>query len=200
MRVLREREASGTLTESIEAAVRVLHDAGLTAEDVRAILGRLNVRLVITAHPTEAKRQEVLIKLRHITQMIDLRERQHLLPREQAALEASLAEEIEELWQTRPTRAARATVADEVAFGVYFLTDVIMDVLVDIYDELRAALKTYYPTRIGPPSRPCCATPVDRRRPRRHPTSRRRSRRHAAHPARGRAARLPDGSPSCAST
>lgn len=145
VRVLREREASTGLNESIGAAIRTLRDAGLAAAEVRAILNRIGARLVMTAHPTEAKRQEVLVKLRHIAQMIAMRDRQALLPREQAALEAALAEEIEELWQTRPTRAARATVADEVDFGIYFITHVVMDVLVDIYDDLRAALQAAYP-------------------------------------------------------
>ena len=145
VRVLREREATTGLHESIGAAIHTLHDAGVSAGEMRAILNRISARLVTTAHPTEAKRQEVLVKLRHIAQMIAERERSMLLPREQATLEAALAEEIEELWQTRPTRSARATVKDEVDFGVYFITHVVMDVLVDIYDDLRDALHADYP-------------------------------------------------------
>ncbi|HML23216.1 MAG TPA: phosphoenolpyruvate carboxylase [Aggregatilinea sp.] len=145
VRVLREREATTGLQESIDAAIHALRDEGLSAKDMRAVLNRISARLVTTAHPTEAKRQEVLVKLRHIAQMIAERDRAMLLPREQAALEAVLAEEIEELWQTRPTRSARATVADEVDFGVYFITHVVMDVLVDIYDDLRDALRAAYP-------------------------------------------------------
>jgi phosphoenolpyruvate carboxylase len=94
----------------------------------------------MTAHPTEAKRREILLKLRHIAQMIAWRDRDTLLPREEQALEAALTEEIEELWQTRPTRAARADVLDEVQFGIYFFTSVIMDVALDLMDELRAIL------------------------------------------------------------
>ena len=37
--------------------------------------------------------------------------------------------------------------ADEVDFGVYFLTSVIMDVVVDVYASLRAALYQYYPNQ-----------------------------------------------------
>src|SRR5439155_24915696 len=37
------------------------------------------------------------------------------------------------------------TVADEVDFGLYFLTSVIIDVAVDVYEELEASLRTYYP-------------------------------------------------------
>ncbi|MCC7451175.1 MAG: phosphoenolpyruvate carboxylase, partial [Anaerolineae bacterium] len=145
IRVLRQREAAGKLDESIDDAIAALHKAGLSAKEVRELLDRLCVRLVLTAHPSEAKRKEILLKLREIAQKILLRDRQKLLPREQKALEAALAEEIEELWQTRSTRSSRAKVSDEVDFGLFFLTDVIADLVIDIYAELRASLETYYP-------------------------------------------------------
>jgi phosphoenolpyruvate carboxylase len=145
IRVLRQREQDGALSESIENAIAELRAAGIDAATLRARLDSLSVRLVMTAHPTEAKRKEVLIKLRHIAQMLSRRDRETLLPRETRALDAALAEEIEELWQTRPTRASRATVADEVDFGVYFFTSVIMDVALDVTDDLRAALETFHP-------------------------------------------------------
>lgn len=145
IRVLREREASRVLHESLEEAIQSLVEGGVTAAEMRALLGRLRVRLVLTAHPTEAKRKELLVKLRQIADMLDEREQRDLLPREQEALRARLAEEIEELWQTRPTRAARPTVADEVDFGLYFLTTVIMDVAVDIHLEFQSLLEQYYP-------------------------------------------------------
>ncbi len=145
IRVLRQREEEDRLTESIEEAVAALHRAGVTADEMRALLGRIRVRLVMTAHPTEAKRKELLVKLRHIAQMMAQRGHPDLLPREQRDLEAFLAEEIEELWQTRPTRAARTTVEDEVDFGLYFITSVIMDNLLDITNDLRASLQAHYP-------------------------------------------------------
>jgi phosphoenolpyruvate carboxylase len=145
VRVLRERERKGTLSESVQEAIATLHAAGVSAEELRALLRRISVRLVMTAHPTEAKRKEVLLKLRHIAQLLRRRDLEDLLPREARSLEAALAEEIEELWQTSPTRAARATVEDEVDFGLYFITSVIMDVVLDVLDDLRAALVAHYP-------------------------------------------------------
>ncbi|HLU11050.1 MAG TPA: phosphoenolpyruvate carboxylase, partial [Oceanobacillus sp.] len=145
IRVLRQREAKGTLDESIDSAIRQLRDAGLTADQIRGLLNRLKVRLVITAHPSEAKRKEVLLKLRQLAEMIEACDGKQLLPREQRQLEVTLAEEIEELWQTRPTRANRPTVIDEVDFGVYFITSVIMDVALELVDDLQLTLERYYP-------------------------------------------------------
>jgi phosphoenolpyruvate carboxylase len=145
IRVLRQREAGGSLRESVGAALRSLRDYGMSAAEVRDLLYRLRVRFVLTAHPSEAKRKEVLIKLHHIADHIARRDQQTLLPREQAVLEAALAEEIEELWQTRLTRAASPTVADEVDFGLYFFTSVIMEVAVEVMADVRAALEATYP-------------------------------------------------------
>ncbi len=147
IRVLRAREAKGALKELIESAVANLHDAGVDSEEMRAMLEHLRVRLVVTAHPSEAKRKEVLIKLRQIARMIAWKDAERqVLPRELRQLEATITEEIEELWQTRPTRASRPKVEDEVDFGLYFITSVIMDVVIDIYDELRDVLERHYPS------------------------------------------------------
>ncbi|HVO43106.1 MAG TPA: phosphoenolpyruvate carboxylase [Aggregatilineales bacterium] len=145
IRVLRQREAEGYVAESIEVALRALRDAGLTGEQVRALIEKVHVRLVLTAHPSEAKRKEVLIKLRRVADVMLARDRQTLLPREAKHLLDALEEEIEELWQTRPTRAERTTVADEVDFGLYFVTNGIMDAAIGVYHELQDALSFYYP-------------------------------------------------------
>jgi phosphoenolpyruvate carboxylase len=146
IRVLHQREASGVVSESIEQAVKALAARGVSGPEVRAMLDKLCIRLVLTAHPSEAKRKEILIKLREIARQMDLHhDRSALSARDVRKLEAVLLEEIEELWQTRPTRAQRATVADEVDFGLYFITSVVMDVVAEVYAELRAVLSETYP-------------------------------------------------------
>ncbi|GAB4548433.1 MAG: phosphoenolpyruvate carboxylase [Anaerolineae bacterium] len=145
IRVLRGRERDGVLDEGIEAAVIALKNAGLSARDVRELLARLSVRLVLTAHPSEAKRKEILVKQEHIAYHLAQLDRTSLLPRERRAVQRAISEEIEELWQTSPTRPMRATVADEVDFGVYFLSGSIIEQVIAVYAELAEALLTHYP-------------------------------------------------------
>src|SRR5512139_551091 len=64
VRVLRrrEREAHASDTSAIEtmgAAVSELRRAGLAADELQALLDRLLIMPVFTAHPTEAKRRTV---------------------------------------------------------------------------------------------------------------------------------------------
>jgi phosphoenolpyruvate carboxylase len=147
VRRLREYEQArdGLVRESIAEAIHGFYQQGLDADAVRAVLNRLRIRLVLTAHPSEAKRREILVKLRRIAALMARRDRETLLPREAAALQDELLEAIEEMWLTRPIRAVQTTVFDEVEFGLYFLTTVVMDSVLDIYEELRHYLRKYYP-------------------------------------------------------
>lgn len=145
VRVLRERERDGSLNETIETAIVELKSRGATADDVRDILSKLRVRLVLTAHPSEAKRQEVLVKLNDVSNLLSSLERQQLLKREKMQVIEDILRRIEQLWQTRPNRAQKATVLDEVEFGLFFLTGAIMDVVIDIYLILQDTLNTHYP-------------------------------------------------------
>ncbi|MEL6150361.1 MAG: phosphoenolpyruvate carboxylase [Chloroflexota bacterium] len=145
VRVLRNRERGGTLSESLDDALADLKSKGMTAEQLHDLLNDTEARLVLTAHPSESKRQEVLLKLRQLAVLIRDHDRTDLLPREEAEMQHALAERIEEMWHTRPVRATKATVADEVNFGLYFITTVIMDAVVDIYNDLLGLLEHHYP-------------------------------------------------------
>jgi phosphoenolpyruvate carboxylase len=144
VRTLRRREVERGVSESVQHAIQDLSQH-LSADEMRAALEKVRVRLVLTAHPSEAKRQEVLIKLRDIAEMLAQRELENVLPREQRRIDDDMIRRVEQLWQTRPTRSTKATVADEVEYGLYFITSSIMDVVVHLYDELQHWLESAYP-------------------------------------------------------
>jgi phosphoenolpyruvate carboxylase len=147
IRTLRRREVERGVSESIAHAIQTFHEAGIPAHKIREALNKIHTRLVLTAHPSEAKRQEVLIKIRDIADMLSVMEQRkgQLLPREESRLRDDILRRIEQLWLTRTTRAVRATVRDEVEYGLYFLTNVIMTVVAEVYDSLLHALELYYP-------------------------------------------------------
>src|SRR5512144_3052699 len=75
VRVLRRREreahaSSGAATETIASAVRELRESGRSPDEVQALLDRLLVMPVFTAHPTEAKRRTILTKLSRIAEVL----------------------------------------------------------------------------------------------------------------------------------
>lgn len=64
-----------------------------------------------------------------------------LTSRETRSMEKQLRAEIVSLWQTRAVRKERLTVLDEVRNGLYFLDEILFDVLPGIQLELEETRK-----------------------------------------------------------
>lgn len=124
--------------------LRRLADAGLGLDAVRHHLAAIEVMPVFTAHPTEVSRRTVLFSKRRIAQALDRLDWQPLTKSAAAAQEEIIAAEITSLWQTDDVRRRRPTVSDEVRMGLDYYTDVLIDTVPAMYDELREALRRVY--------------------------------------------------------
>jgi phosphoenolpyruvate carboxylase len=148
VRRIRRREAEtdpAPRRGSLHEAVRILADHGLTAADMQGLLDRAEVRLVLTAHPTEARRRTIIAKLARIFAVIrDLDERR-LLPRDVARARRQLAATIAEVWSSNEIRAVTPTVIDEVRAGLVYFGSTLLQVVPVIYRELEEALAETYP-------------------------------------------------------
>jgi phosphoenolpyruvate carboxylase len=124
---IRERDGSW-----LSQAVDRIAGAGIPREELADEVGRLAVRPVFTAHPTEAARRTVLYKLRQIAELLESGG-----PR----LTARLEETVDLLWQTDELRIARPDVVDEARNAVWYFdslhADAVPDVLEQLADELR---------------------------------------------------------------
>src|SRR5207244_13232701 len=103
------------------------------------------VRPVMRGHPTEAKRVTVLEKhRRNYRRLVDL-EAPRWTPRERSALVESLRTEIELLWLTGELRLAKPTVEQELAWGLYFVSENLFEVVPELVEKLERALRQAYP-------------------------------------------------------
>ncbi|MGF1657565.1 MAG: phosphoenolpyruvate carboxylase [Verrucomicrobiales bacterium] len=147
--ILRKRRSHQLKTgkgqrESIEAALRSLKESGASPEAVQKYMDQLRVELVITAHPTEAKRRTVLNKLVRLGEM--LRERRH-----QEAIsphtnyDQQVFREILSLWLTERNRTESPEVLDEVRTGLWYVDTTLWDTLPRLHEDLEAALVLHYP-------------------------------------------------------
>ena len=119
--------------------------AGVSADEIRALLERLRIRPVITAHPTEAKRVTVLEKHRRIyRRLVDL-ESPRWTPRERQVLVDGLRNEIELLWLTGELRLQKPTVPQEVFWGLHFFNETLFEAVPDLIEKLERWLAHYYP-------------------------------------------------------
>ena len=118
--------------ESIAAAVDELAAAGTTGQEAAAILERLLIEPVFTAHPSEAKRRTTRELLRQLRQ-----------PLEQGDDDAALAI-LTSLWQHDLVRPQRPTVLAEVDRGLFFAGNLWDDVPI-LCRELRESMQRAFP-------------------------------------------------------
>jgi phosphoenolpyruvate carboxylase len=82
------------IPDSIGEAVRFLHQHGVSAEQMERLLANLTIELVLTAHPTEAKRRTILSKLQRISTILSEIGQSNLLKREMEEYRRSLHAEV----------------------------------------------------------------------------------------------------------
>ncbi len=150
VRTLRQRawhasENGVPMPETVAAALLHLRQAGLEAADVQALLDRLAILPVITAHPTEAKRRTVLIKLARISQNLHRLDIHALTPAERRETLDAIAEEVTSLWQTEATRSRQMTVLDEVRNALYYVEHTLFDLFPTVIGEVKRAAAEQYP-------------------------------------------------------
>jgi len=135
----------GPIDESIGESVAQLKARGVTPEQMSAILNDLSIELVLTAHPTEARRRTVLSKIERTAQLIHAVNDTQPSAREHEELMLALRSEISALWLTERARTSRLAVDDEVKTGLYYVDAFFWNAIPTLYDDLEKALQLHYP-------------------------------------------------------
>jgi len=106
--------------------------ASAEPDEVNAVLARLELRPVFTAHPTEASRQSVLAILRRVAVALD-----------EGVDDDRLGAYVDQLWQTDELRPDKPTVADEARAVGWYMEQLgrgaVPDLLGELDREVRAA-------------------------------------------------------------
>ncbi|MEM9414327.1 MAG: phosphoenolpyruvate carboxylase [Planctomycetota bacterium] len=147
VRVLRARErasAPKALGQSLGAAIQQLADRGLSAQQVLDHLLQLEVDLVFTAHPTEAKRRTVRNTLGRLRKDLVELNLHDTLPRERERVLRKIKADLDCLWETETLRPSKPTVLEEVDRSL-FVADSLWHVVPWLMRGLRSAAEQAYP-------------------------------------------------------
>ncbi len=126
---------------SLPWALQQLRDTGVPAADAAARVAALEIRPVLTAHPTESTRRSVL-KL--LARLADL-----LLQPTAPDRDARLRGEVELLWLTEQTRRDRLSVMDEVSTALWYLEERLVDACSELVVDLDLAFAQAFGHRLS---------------------------------------------------
>ena len=129
---------------SLRGALRQMKLAGIGADQARALLERICISPVFTAHPTEVARRSVMFKRRRISDLLEQLDRIPVPEAELDTLQQNVIAEITALWQTDEVRQARPSVRDEIRMALDYYESSIFDTLPELYSEVASALATEY--------------------------------------------------------
>ncbi len=148
IRRLRTRElldAPSPRRGSLGDAVQLLANSGVKAEELAELLARAEIRLVMTAHPTEARRRATVAKQARIfAELRTLDERRPTAGDVEMARER-LGTTVQELWGTDEVRTVSTTVEDEVRAGLVYFTSTLAEIVPTIYREMERAVAEEFP-------------------------------------------------------
>jgi phosphoenolpyruvate carboxylase len=141
VRTLRRRSrlvrvaSDDTLAGSVATLAR-----GHRRTEVDALVGRLSITPVLTAHPTEARRRTLLLALRRCARLLERLDDPRLTADEDFDVRRRLREEISLLWRTAELRATAPSPLDEVRTALVFFDETLFTLVPRVYRALDAAL------------------------------------------------------------
>ena len=128
----------------LEDSLRQLKAAGVDAATVSALVARMRVEPVFTAHPTEAVRRALLEKESEVVRCLIEDIDRSLTPQERRADVERMRLALTASWQTDETPLEKPTVADEFEHVAFYLSDVLYRVLPVFHEVFEDALRSVY--------------------------------------------------------
>ena len=136
------REAPAPRAGSLRDALERLASEGMDADALRTLIERAEVRLVLTAHPTEARRRTTIEKLARVFGVLrDLDERPGIRT---ADARRRLAPTVQELWASDELRAVSPTVLDEVRASLVWFVTTLAGEVPEVYRDLEEAIASTF--------------------------------------------------------
>jgi phosphoenolpyruvate carboxylase len=144
-RIHRLDEGPGPRRGSLHAAIAQLAADGTTAEELHDMLAGAEVRLVLTAHPTEARRYTTVSKLARIFALLKELDERHPGHGKREQIRRQIAAAVQEMWGSDELRAVTTTVLDEVRAGLIYFSSTLTEVVPEVYRDLESTIRETYP-------------------------------------------------------
>ncbi len=135
---LTEKRAAGA--NRFGEMVGRLSDMGFADDEIVSTVNSTELRPVFTAHPTEASRRSILDKLAEISSLIEQRAHAGADDTARQRADRRMDELIDAIWQTDELRRQRPDPVDEARSILYFLTEIAVQGVPELLDDIDAVL------------------------------------------------------------
>ena len=135
---LTEKRAAGS--NRFGEMVGRLRQMGFADDEIVSTVNSTELRPVFTAHPTEASRRSILDKLAEISSLIEQRAHAGADDTARRRADRRMDELIDAIWQTDELRRQRPDPVDEARSILYFLTEIAVQGVPELLDDIDAAL------------------------------------------------------------
>jgi phosphoenolpyruvate carboxylase len=127
----------------IEALTR-LRQQGRGLDEIRRLMIEIWIEPVFTAHPTESTRRTILRKQQKIAQLLLGRLGLARTAAETRVIWDRIRSEITAGWQTADNSRERLSIADEREHVLFFIGEILFQIVPIFYEEIEAALEQVY--------------------------------------------------------
>ncbi len=146
IRVLRRRQAQcEAIVDSIAAALDELVAAGAGPGELQALVDRLWIMPVLTAHPTEARRSTMLDHLASVSSALERLDGNRIGGRERDLVVHDCAGAVRALYSSEESRAWKPSPLDELSAALHVFERTLLDVTPRIYREVEEMLAARFP-------------------------------------------------------
>ena len=135
---LTEKRAAGA--NRFGEMVGRLSDMGFADDEIVSTVNSTELRPVFTAHPTEASRRSILDKLAEISSLVEQRAHAGADDTARQRTDRRMDELIDAIWQTDELRRQRPDPVDEARSILYFLTEIAVQGVPELLDDIDAVL------------------------------------------------------------
>ena len=99
---------------------------------------KLNIGIVLTAHPTEVKRRTLIQKYHKIIEMLEQRDLLKNFPSKLKILDKKLYDELTIIWNTDDLKRSKPSPFDEARWGLAIIEDSLWDTIPKVYRRLNS--------------------------------------------------------------
>lgn len=140
--------------DTVDTLLSKLKEAELSGSKFTEALEKLDIDLVLTAHPTEVYRRTFIHKYSELNECVKRLNASQLSDVEKQRLEMRVADLITQAWHSEEVRSVRPTPVDEATWGLSVIENSLWQAVPEFIRELDAKIKNHFDCHLPVDTKP----------------------------------------------